>query len=64
LHRLVHNNPKPTDPADNSPELKLYFVIGDNGREIRTIVSGSPDVPPFTDAITSIGTRIHDCDFK
>ena len=51
-------SPKPTDSADESPELRLYFVIGDCGREIRTVVSGSPNVPVFTSAITSIGIRV------
>ncbi len=51
-------SPKPTDPADGGPELLLFFVIGDNGHQIRTIVSGSPEVPAFTDSITSIGTLI------
>lgn len=49
--------PKPTEPADGGPELKLYFVIGENGQEIRTVVSGSPDASAFSAAITSIGTR-------
>jgi hypothetical protein len=48
---------EPTNPADNSPALKLYIVVSEDGREIRTVVSGSPTVPPFTAAITSIGVR-------
>ena len=48
---------EPTNPADNSPELKLYIVVSQDGREIRTVVSGSPTVPAFTAAITSIGVR-------
>jgi hypothetical protein len=52
--------PKPTDPADGSPDLKLYFVIGDEGREIRTVVSGSPTATAFSAAITSIGRRFRD----
>lgn len=49
----------PTIPADGSPELELYIVVGDNGNEIRTVVSGSPTVPPFQAAITSIGTKVY-----
>lgn len=49
----------PTIPADGSPELELYIVVGDNGNEIRTVVSGSPTVPPFAAAITSIGTKVY-----
>jgi hypothetical protein len=51
-------SPKPADPADGGPELRLYFVIADNGRLIRTVVSGSPAVPAFTSTITSIGTLV------
>ena len=51
-------NQEPTDPADASPSLKLYFLIAADGNEIRAVVSGSPTVPPFEAAITSIGTRI------
>jgi hypothetical protein len=54
-------SPMPTDPADGSPELKLFFVLANDGHEIRTVVSGSPSVPPFTAEITSIGTRVRDC---
>jgi hypothetical protein len=53
---------EPTDPADGSPELKLFFVIGENGKVIRTVVSGSPTVPPFMAAITSIGTKVEPFD--
>jgi hypothetical protein len=49
--------PEPTDPVDNSPELKIYIVVSEDGHEIRAVVSGSPTVPPFTAAITSIGVR-------
>ena len=49
----------PTVPADASPELELYIVVGDNGNEIRTVVSSSPTVPPFEAAITSIGTKVY-----
>lgn len=50
-------NPQPTNPADASPELKLYIVVTKDSREIRTVVSGSPTVPPFAANITSIGVR-------
>jgi hypothetical protein len=49
----------PTIPADASPEIELYIVVGDNGNEIRTVVSSSPTVPPFAAAITSIGTKVY-----
>ena len=49
--------PRPADPADASPELKLYIVVTRDGHLIRTVVSGSPTVPPFTANITSIGVR-------
>jgi hypothetical protein len=48
---------QPTDPADTSPELKLYIVVTKDGREIRTVVSGSPTAPPFSANITSTGVR-------
>ena len=51
-------NPQPTVPADGSPDLKLYIVVAEDGHEIRTVVSGSPTVPPFSASITSIGIRI------
>ena len=51
-------NPQPTEPSDNSPELKLYIVVARDGHEIRTVVSGSPTAPPFSAVITSIGVRI------
>lgn len=50
--------PQPTVPADASPELRLEIVVGNGGNEIRTAVSGSPSVPPFTSTIISIGTRV------
>jgi hypothetical protein len=50
----------PTVPADASPELRLEIVVGDNGNEIRTAVSGSPKAPAFTSTITSIATRVHE----
>lgn len=48
---------EPTNPADNSPQLKLYIVVSEDGHEVRTVVSGSPTVPVFTADITSIGVR-------
>lgn len=51
--------PKPTIPADGSPELELYIVVGDNGNQIRTVVSGSPTAAAFESAITSIGTKVY-----
>ena len=53
--------PMPTDPADGGPELKLFFVLANDGHEIRTIVNNSPATPAFTAQITSISTRIRDC---
>jgi len=52
--------PQPTVPADASPELRLEIVVGDDGNEIRTAVSGSPTVPSFTSTIISIATRVHE----
>ncbi len=49
--------PQPIDPADASPELKLYIVVSKDGQLIRTVVSGSPTTPPFTANITSTGVR-------
>jgi hypothetical protein len=49
--------PEPTNPADGGPELKLYITITEDGHEIRTVVSGSPNTPPFTANITSDGVR-------
>jgi hypothetical protein len=50
--------PQPTNPADNGPALQVFFVIARDGSEIRTVVSGSPNTPPFTSSITSIGIRL------
>lgn len=49
----------PTIPADASPELELYIVVGDNGNQVRTVVSGSPTAAAFESAITSIGTKVY-----
>ncbi len=51
-------NPQPAYPIDSSPELKLYIVVAEDGREIRTVVSGSPSTPPFAANITSLGIQI------
>ena len=48
----------PTNPADASPELQLAIVVSDDGKLIRTVVSGSPTVPVLSAAITSTGTRV------
>ena len=50
--------PQPTNPADNSPALKVYFIIGKSGEEIRAVVSGSTNTPPFVASIISTGTRL------
>jgi len=50
--------PMPADAADSSPALKVYFVIGKNGTVINSVVSGSPNTPPFVASIISIGTKI------
>ena len=50
----------PTVPADGSPELRLEIVVGDNGNEIRTAVTGSPKAAAFTSTITSTATRVHE----
>jgi hypothetical protein len=50
--------PAPTVAADNSPAIKVYFVICKGGTQINTVVSGSPNTPPFAASILSTGTRI------
>ncbi len=50
--------PEPTVAADNGPELKLYIVVTDDGRKIQTVVSNSPNTPPFAANITSSAVRI------
>ena len=47
----------PTQPADASPELKLYIVVTRDGSQVDTVVSGSPVAPAFAAQITSIGVR-------
>lgn len=49
---------EPTVPSDGSPELKVVFVISENGKAIHTVVSGSPTVPAFIANITSSATRV------
>jgi hypothetical protein len=51
--------PEPTVPSDASPVLTLYFVIGNNGSDIRTVVSGSPTSPAFSALITSTATKVY-----
>ena len=56
-------NPAPTIPSDGGPELTIYFVIGDNGNTIQTVVSplkGSP----FAANISSSATRIRQVGFS
>ena len=50
--------PQPTNPADAGPALMVHFVVTQNGSQIVTAVSGSPNTPPFTAAIVSIGIRL------
>jgi hypothetical protein len=50
--------PQPTVPADASPALTLHFVVAPDGSEIRTVVTSSPNTPPFMSAITSVGIRM------
>ena len=51
--------PMPTVPADNSPAIKVYFVICKGATQINAVVSGSPNTPPFVASILSTGTRIY-----
>jgi hypothetical protein len=51
--------PMPTVAADNSPAIKVYFVICKGGLQINTVVSGSPNTPLFVASILSTGTRIY-----
>jgi hypothetical protein len=50
----------PAVPSDASPELKIEFVVSENGNSIHTVVSGSPTVPAFLANITSSATRVRD----
>ena len=47
----------PTNPADASPELKLYISVTQKGGLIYTVVSGAPHVPIFSANIVSTGIR-------
>lgn len=51
-------SPKPLISTDASPVLKLYIVITEDGRLIRTVVSGSPSAPGFAANISSTGVRL------
>jgi hypothetical protein len=50
--------PQPTNPADAGPALMVHFVATQNGSQVLTAVSGSPNTPPFTAAIVSVGVRL------
>src|ERR1700684_3961564 len=50
--------PTPTNPADAGPSLKVHFVLTNSGAEILTVVTGSPNTPPFVASIVSTGTRL------
>jgi hypothetical protein len=50
--------PMPTNPQDAGPALMVHFVVLSGGSEIRTVVTSSPNTPPFAASITSTGTRL------
>jgi hypothetical protein len=50
--------PQPTNPLDAGPALMVHFVLSPDGSEIRTVVTSSPNTPPFTSSITSTGIRL------
>jgi hypothetical protein len=50
--------PMPTNPADAGPALKLHFVLTNSGAQILTVVTGSPNTPPFIASIVSTGNRL------
>jgi hypothetical protein len=50
--------PQPTNPADGGPALTVHFVVTQNGSQILTAVTASPNSPPFTAAIISVGVRL------
>ncbi len=50
--------PQPTNPQDAGPALMVHFVVSPDGSEIRTVVTSSPNTPPFTASITSTGIRM------
>ena len=49
--------PHPSNPADGSPELKLYIVVTRDGNIVNTVVSGAPLLPAFSANIISNGIR-------
>jgi len=52
--------PHPTDPKDAGPPLKIEFVIGNNGNEIRDVVTSTyPSSPAFAAAIISTATKVY-----
>ena len=50
----------PAVPSDASPELKIEFVVSEDGNAIHTVVSGSPTSSAFVANITSSATRVRD----
>lgn len=50
--------PMPTNPQDAGPALTVHFVVLRDGSEIRTVVTSSPNTPPFTASIISTGFRM------
>jgi hypothetical protein len=50
--------PQPTNPQDAGPAITVHFVVLRDGSEIRTVVTSSPNTPPFTASITSTGIRM------
>ncbi len=51
-------NPMPTNPADAGPSLRVHFAITNLGAQILTVVTGSPNSPPFMASIVSTGYRL------
>lgn len=51
--------PNPTNPKDGGPPLRVEFVIGNDGNEIRDVVTSSPASPLFAAAIISTATRVY-----
>jgi hypothetical protein len=50
--------PMPTNAADAGPALKVHFVLTNSGAKIVTVVTGSPNTPPFVASIVSTGDRL------
>lgn len=50
--------PAPTDSRDSAQALHLEIVIGNNGREIRTVVTQPVPGSPSEPVITSVGTKV------